>query len=1186
MKPIKLEIEGLNSFEGKETLDFSALGEGVFGIFGKTGSGKSTILDAITLALYGGTERSKQNIDFVNTKRKKAVVSFEFEINGSRGKKKYFITRTFEIKKAGVESDAELYETQDDDKILIAEGTAKVNAKIFDIVGLGEREFSKCIALPQGEFSAFLKAKPSERTEIMSNIFDLSDYGEKLSQKVKEKLNEFDKEVSSLESGLEMVAYATNEAVEERKKVTTDSLENYNQKSELLKQKSELYAEKQKTEEKQIKLVEIENKLSKINENQAEMELLADEIAKNLTANEIKSDYEKLKKTREDVASLTEKIASLNEVQLKAKSEAEEAAIDLENYQSEFTSKTAELQAKLLRLDDLRKLDEELKNLQKEKEDTAAEIIEKKAEVLNKNEANEFVQKNLDEIQEKIDKIDDFIDANKPDVDLSYALEQTKGIESEIILIDEIYAKVEALIDQTEADLKSVQEEYNSAIASEKQFQAQREKIQGSIEVAFENDDSTNFKKLRSCEKQLVGMHEVQVNVKDLDEQIARIDLDTDNRLATISMLDGQIDEANAKLNEMEDGVIQAEVLLNQARDSREEVLGENVVSLISEHLNIGDECPVCSSRVNQKIYGNHFDLMALDGEVENAKTNVKGRRFERDRAFVEVISLKARYEFEKAQVEINRSEIKKLQEARGKLFQKFVDNNDDSEANFEKLQTLVENAANSLEELINLQDSIREAEERTTILKVQAGTKVTIYKNYLESLIDVIYELQKKKAEREFAIYNVNAKYENLKEYKQQIADGKNIEIIIDGKKEERAKLREKQNEINKEFVETQKEVVAATGKLEFLSEKLNSLEKQIFGVKTKIVTSGVPEGVSIDEEKEQTIKAIEELKFNFDAKQSKLYSSRELVSRTESDYTISLTLINEKRDEIEKLEADVARRMIDANFKSDEELEKMFITSSELQIKKNKLDEFNSEKRILEIQKAEIEKEITEKVDKTEIENLEKEIQSLNEEVKTLSQEVGKNNADFDRILADNAKFNEISTKLAVAKHGYDNAKELSTVLKGKALAEFVAEEYLDEITTSANKKLDLLMDGKYTLLFKDKEFIVQENLNDGLERSAGTLSGGETFLVSLSLALSISEAISLLSARSMDFFFLDEGFGTLDADLCEAVVGALYKLESQNLKIGLISHVKELEESIKNKVLVSKDTKGSHIKIAHSL
>ena len=67
MRPIKLEIEGLNSFETKQVVDFEKLGGGVFGIFGKTGSGKSTILDAMTLALYGKVERTKQNIDFVNT---------------------------------------------------------------------------------------------------------------------------------------------------------------------------------------------------------------------------------------------------------------------------------------------------------------------------------------------------------------------------------------------------------------------------------------------------------------------------------------------------------------------------------------------------------------------------------------------------------------------------------------------------------------------------------------------------------------------------------------------------------------------------------------------------------------------------------------------------------------------------------------------------------------------------------------------------------------------------------------------------------------------------------------------------------------------------------------------------------------------------------------------------------------
>ena len=219
-------------------------------------------------------------------------------------------------------------------------------------------------------------------------------------------------------------------------------------------------------------------------------------------------------------------------------------------------------------------------------------------------------------------------------------------------------------------------------------------------------------------------------------------------------------------------------------------------------------------------------------------------------------------------------------------------------------------------------------------------------------------------------------------------------------------------------------------------------------------------------------------------------------------------------------------------------------------------------------------------------ELEKLKAEIEALNLKIQKLSESVGKFSSEYERIEKDNKKRKEILSTADSARKNYDLAKELSLVLKGKALAEYVAEEYLEEITITANQKLNLLMDGRYNLRFIDKEFYVEDNFSDGLIRPAGTLSGGETFLVSLSLAFAISDAISLLSSRNMEFFFLDEGFGTLDAELCEAVVSALYKLESQNLKIGLISHVAELEESVKNKVYVTKTEKGSKIKLAHSL
>lgn len=1188
MKPIKLTIEGLNSFETKQELDFTSLTGGVFGIFGKTGSGKSTILDAITLSLYGKVERTKQNIDFINTKCSKATVSFTFSMLVSSKDKVYEITRTFAKKKNGkdIDSSAELYEINADEKKLIEEGTTKVNDKIFNIIGLGVNEFAKCIALPQGEFAAFLQAKPSERTEIMSNIFSLSKYGDELMIKVKSKLNEFDKQVSTISASKAMVDYATDEKLSLLSNELEAKKKEYEEKSNELQNLSVSWSEQRQTLEKLKTLNDIKTQLDELETKKDEIIALQAEIDKSQSANQLKTDFEKLKKDESDAKELGIKIAELGELKLKKQSEVTEAENNFNDVKNSFDTKIIELNSKLAKLNELVKYDDDIKQAKEKKETALWAISEKRKQVQEESQNAEYFESDIAKIQEKIDEIDDFINNNKADVELTYALEQTKGVESELILIDEMIVSLGKLIDQTNADIKQAHEDYNEQIAEEKKLKTNQEKIENSIGVAFEDVDTSNFAKLRSCDKQLEGMREVELELNNIDKLIARLDAENQARQATIEQINNSVILEQNNLSEIENMIAKKDVELQSNQTTREELLGENVISVISEHLNVGDTCPVCSQTVPTKIYSEKNDFSAIENEIESNRVRLKNLRFERDKILASLVSFKSRIEFEKNQIERNNAEISALYESKGSLYIKFVDNNNESKENFEKLYILLQDTIVSLENLIDLQDDVREDEKQAIIKKTQAGTRITVYESYLESLVEVLYSLQKKKAEREFVIFNVNEKYKNLSEFKKQIAEGKNIELLIDDKKEERAKLKDQQFDLASQKSKTELNIAKLNAEINLEQERIETSEKTIAELSKKILASGVPEGFSVDSEKQETEKVIKALRVDYAEKQSLFETTKEALSRIENDYQVSESILKSKNDEITELNAKITAALENNGFKDYSELENCFADNSMLKLKQEKVNDYNNNLKVLEMQKKSLEAENLKEVDANKLSETEKQIENLNEIVKTLTETIGKLGAELERLAVDNAKLKELSTSLAEFTHKLDLAKELSSVLRGKALAEFICEEYLQEITGAANQKLEILMDGRYTLKFENKEFFVEDNFNDGKTRPASTLSGGETFVVSLSLALSISDAISMLSSRSMDFFFLDEGFGTLDSELCSVVINSLYKLESQNLKIGLISHVAELEESIKNKVIVTKDANGTKLKLEHSL
>src|SRR5690606_15378410 len=113
-------------------------------------------------------------------------------------------------------------------------------------------------------------------------------------------------------------------------------------------------------------------------------------------------------------------------------------------------------------------------------------------------------------------------------------------------------------------------------------------------------------------------------------------------------------------------------------------------------------------------------------------------------------------------------------------------------------------------------------------------------------------------------------------------------------------------------------------------------------------------------------------------------------------------------------------------------------------------------------------------------------------------------------------------------------DNLKVLESLFKGKKFVDYVSTVYLREICEIANLRFRKLTNNHYALILgEDNQFQIRDFLHDGQIRSVKTLSGGQIFQVSLCLALALAESIQNRTRSRQSFFFLDEGFGTLDGD-----------------------------------------------------
>ncbi|TXK84099.1 AAA family ATPase [Paenibacillus sp. N3.4] len=219
MRPIQLQISGLQSYRELQTIEFGQLVDaGVFGIFGPTGSGKSSILDAITLSLYGKVERASGGTQAImNQAEQTLFVSFTFELTNAAGTERYRVERQF---KRGTEQSingtiTRLLHLRDNETIVLADKAGEVNQQVYHILGLSMQDFTRAVVLPQGKFAEFLTLTGKDRRQMLQRLFHLERYGDHLSAKVSSCVKETDSTIKQLAAEQQGLGDASNQALEE-----------------------------------------------------------------------------------------------------------------------------------------------------------------------------------------------------------------------------------------------------------------------------------------------------------------------------------------------------------------------------------------------------------------------------------------------------------------------------------------------------------------------------------------------------------------------------------------------------------------------------------------------------------------------------------------------------------------------------------------------------------------------------------------------------------------------------------------------------------------------------------------------------------------------------------------------------------------------------------------------------------
>ena len=1063
MKPILLTMQAFGSYGEKTEIDFQKGGD-FFLISGDTGSGKSTIFDAMMFALYGEVSTNgsgKENellSQFVDVRKDKPLVSLVFTAHQHGQEETYKITRTPRHIRPAKRTGAKQQEEGETAELLMPDGSqypgklSDTNRKIEELVGLTADQFRKVVMIAQGEFMDFLRAGSKEKTELLRDLLK-TDYYYQLSERLKTLAKEKNTAAKTQRANMSFFAgRAVTEGLPEEDALALDRA-----KGTVIKAAEKLQPEQVDT------LAEVLSGVC------ARLQMQQGELAKQQTA--AQKDRDECMKRIEAAQPLMQRFKELE---------------DAEKTLQECTAQADEIEKKrglIGKIRDAWAIEpkyQRMKDAQKALTDAQRELAAKQQELpqLKQTAADAAV------LHQQMEKAQQDATAHESEV-------KTK-VKDALKTFDALDEAEKALRQAEEADAKakanaeSAKKALDDFKKQEDAWRKQEAELQGA-EAAYEVCKQQN-QQYRDLKKSL---EELQSSRKDVQEKRRQAEAAAETYV----------------------GATQKYQREQKAYDDYRLAFLNAQAGLLARELAPGKPCPVCGALEHP-----------APCQLTQENQQLNREQLERRR--------KAADDAAKAQEE----KAKDSESAQAKLTER-------QKVAEEAERKLVENAKN-----------IRENGPMATAADVEA------------MLTAWLPELQS-------ASKSVQAKVKALDDVR------KNLE----GAKAERDKL-------EKAAADAQETAKSTTVKKAEAEKTWNLHQEELSGGTYRTREDAVAQRTQAQEAKEKA-----------EAAASQAAEKERQAQKAETDCETQIRRLNEempqKQANAEEFNQQYQQTMAE---KSLDETQWQALTANydaeEPDRLQKKVNDFDQKKNTAETQCTTAQSAIAgrEKPDMAKLEATSAAAESALKEVSDALEAAKHLHSDNAKVLKDLHNGRE---PLAEACKAANTAQHLSDVMAGTEsgnrmnLETFVQRNYMEKILCDANRRFRDMSNGQFELKLIPVED-AGEGKNKGLDlevysivtgktRSVNTLSGGESFMAALSLALGMADQIQAATAAiHLDVMFIDEGFGSLSDNARNEAVNILKEMAGKQRQIGIISHVSELKDEIENQLIVKKDDRGSHI------